>query len=67
MYRVDVVYEGALESTEYYENCPSSEAIDGLALWLHRQIDANIQWSIELYDERPYPPELVYRRTNVKG
>lgn len=67
-YRIDVVFDGALDGTEYYEDDQDLDlhlVVDFVAMNILCDDNNNTaEWQVSLYDEAPYPPELVYERNN---
>jgi hypothetical protein len=58
-YRVDVVFEGAVESMEDHETFEGAMAhYDHLRDELTKT-HPHKHWQVDLYDTRPYPPEVV--------
>jgi hypothetical protein len=59
VYRVDVVYEGALEDSHYFED--SGRAVQFYEDEIQELANAapGADWSVDLYDESTYPPQVL--------
>lgn len=63
-YRVDVVYDGALDETESFESLErAKEHLDSQVKDLMKNHQGT-SWQVSIYDERSYPPELVLDASN---
>lgn len=57
MYRVDVVFEGALEDSYHYSDQEEAEQVHQRLVSRYAGIKPGGDWQVDLYDENPYPPE----------
>lgn len=65
MYRVDVVFDGALEECLHYSELEEAEQVWQKRISELMRFFPTEAFQVDLYDERPYPPEPVHTFTSV--
>lgn len=59
MYRIDVLFGGALEETLHYTDREEAEQVHQRIVSKLCREEPGKDWNVDLYDEAPYPPEPI--------